>query len=237
MEKIPPTVSLKRLVTLLTSHGVNTAAWIKGKTKTPEDLLADIRSGAAEIVVYWDGRKKHVECHINSVVIDVICIWEGTSLVKLRENSRQLGDVRKAPRTSHSVSGKIHLNESPENAAIRCLREKFGITVPIAIVKNRGSESPLDAIRRLKRRKPSAGEGCILTKVHLYQLPEPRTKKTKTFPGLYTLRDLHLFACAMPDSLSKPECFTRRFGDKTITYKLVPFKKRTGMSLFEKQVH
>lgn len=231
MEQIARSITLNELKSILIGRGVPADTWKKTGPKTLKRLHSDVRSGAVEIETFETGEGPvPIERHVTSVVVDVVNDFDG-DVCKLQERRHRLGKSERKLRTDHSVSGRIRPNESPLHAAIRCLREKFRITVPIHFVESRRGESPQDSIRRFRRKSPSkAVDSCIITAVYSYQNVED---DTESYPGLTTVRTLHLFVCEVPGILADPNKFTRKFGSKVIIHAWVNYDKESAHYYFD----
>ncbi|MEA2715258.1 MAG: hypothetical protein QOG91_286 [Candidatus Parcubacteria bacterium] len=216
MIKIPKSIASLQLQEILIEHEVPIETWENNGTKTLEHLLSDIHSGAAEIFLSEPGEAiTSIERHITSVAIDIVDVRADKSVFRLREKTRRSGGDELEPRISHTVSGKIRPNESREDAAVRCLKEKFRLKIPLRFVKTRDEESPLKSIFRFCRQDADQNV-CVLTKLEMDE--QVAENGMESFPGLPTTRERHVYVFIVPKSLVDPARFTRRFGKKIITY-------------------
>jgi hypothetical protein len=157
-----------------------------------------------------------MERHITSVVVDVYRIMDGGIPEKLREKRRTSGKLEKAVRTSHSVSGKIEPRERFMNAAHRCLTEKLEMKGSFEFMDVHPGEAIMDSVLRVMRNGSSNRN--LLVKKFMYELLDD---DPDSFPGLTTLRELHNYACIVPDIHPNPLSLCRKHGTNRTLYEWV----------------
>lgn len=116
--------SLKSLRRLLTRHGVNHADWGVGYTKTPQELMKEIRLGESLMLIrrgILRRQARHAQAAITCLVDDV--------LYMLVEDRQVFANGTVRHRTGgRSVSEKIQKGESPAAAMVRGIQEELGLT-------------------------------------------------------------------------------------------------------------
>jgi hypothetical protein len=224
MEKIAHNISLPAFERKLISLGVPIKDWTSG-TKDIADLHKEVRSGISEIILYESAEGEvSPERNVPSVVIDV-CRTVRNGLEKLYEKTRFIKGVEKPPRTAHSLSGKIRPNERRREAATRCLEEKLGFG-PFIFAESLADRSPLESAMLLLK-SGEASKSYILTRVHMYESDDHTS-----FPGLPTLRELHLYLCLVPEATHRRKTHVRTYGSKRTLYEWIKLEPNKSAYLW-----
>ena len=114
--------SINHLEQVLAEHGIETATWGLGESRTLFELYCEIVSGETELFLDDDG-KLYRTLH----VVGIVVTCQGR---RLKEDRQEFVDGRKRHRNlSVSCAEKIIKGETPKQAAVRCLKEELGINV------------------------------------------------------------------------------------------------------------
>ncbi|MDP3402357.1 MAG: hypothetical protein Q8S35_00150 [bacterium] len=139
--------SLKSLRALLKRHGVNYADWGVGYTKTPQELMKEVRLGESLLLIKR-GMLRRQARHSQA---SITCMVDGI-LYELVEDRQVFanGTVRRRE-GGRSVSEKIQSGESPKAAMIRGIHEELGLV-------DYTGEGLVREIRRPRRRSNDSAE-------------------------------------------------------------------------------
>lgn len=139
--------SVKALRALLQRHRIDYGSWGTGYTKTPQQLMKEIRSGESVLIV----KRGVLVRQVRHAQANISCLIDGVPhrLVEVRQEFSN-GTVRHRKGADRSISEKIRANESPRDAMIRGIYEELGIAdfAGIGLVR--------DSRRPRKRRSDSA---------------------------------------------------------------------------------
>lgn len=126
-------INLSELEDRLTSAGIDTSLWGKGKAKTIGHLAKEIASGETVLAEEADGKP------IRRLEVATANIHHSTAdgkLLRLKEAKQCFHDGRERQRNlAHALSEKIQPAEDPTLAIQRGIREELGISGEISLQK------------------------------------------------------------------------------------------------------
>ena len=130
------------LEAILLQHDISFQKWGTGKAKTVDDLLEEINSGEAEVK-----SREGKLLRTTKVVSITVTYWDGNNDLILVEDRQVFSDGRERKRVlDASLGEKMFVNEVPEEAARRALKEELCI-IDVEVVsigtKFRGPEMSL----------------------------------------------------------------------------------------------
>lgn len=127
-------MNLEDLKKLLSEYGVKYHLWGTGESKTLQNLLDEINSGEATLVV--SGNKLLWV----TVCAGVLVTYREYTLIEDRQEFVR-GDVRRRKSYGMSINEKLKPCENHATGAIRAIREELGIELtPIDILTYRGPQ-------------------------------------------------------------------------------------------------
>lgn len=122
--EVPNFSSIEILNSYLRARGIDTASWGTGESKTLGHLFEEVCSGESELVETKDRKLLRL---VRGVGINVFCQTR-TGILKLLEEKQVFADGRIRIRNlSTSIGEKLKPGESPEEGALRALKEELKI--------------------------------------------------------------------------------------------------------------
>lgn len=126
------------LKNLLENKGIDTSQWGKGEAKTIEHLQREIEEQESILLIDDSGELIR---RVMIVGADIYHTFQDGKTYRLKEDRQVFNDGRERRRDyGHAVSEKMKIDEIPEAAMIRGIREELGIGGNIELTKTLADE-------------------------------------------------------------------------------------------------